>query len=84
MHSENTPPNFSAKEQIIYEIAGTLQFFNYSYASMNRHTNESPTMISPPGIVFLTAFAHHGYTGRRTLFQYFSILIRSLVHLSQD
>ncbi len=36
MHSENTPPNFSAKEQIIYEIAGTLQFFNYSNASMNR------------------------------------------------
>lgn len=36
MHSENTPPNFSAKKQIIYEIAGTLQFFNYSYASMNR------------------------------------------------
>lgn len=29
MCSENTPPNFSAKEQIIYEIAVALQFFNY-------------------------------------------------------
>ena len=29
MRSENTPPNFSAKERIIYEIAITLQFFNY-------------------------------------------------------
>jgi len=29
MRSENTPPNFSAKERINYEIAVTLQFFNY-------------------------------------------------------
>ena len=66
MHSENTPPNFSAKEQIIYEIAGTLQFFNYSYASMNRK-DESPTMISPPGIV-LTAFFHHGIPAEELYF----------------
>ncbi len=33
MHSENTPPNFSAKEQIIYEIVVTLQFFNYKSES---------------------------------------------------
>lgn len=29
MHSENTSPNFSAKEQINCEIVATLQFFNY-------------------------------------------------------
>ena len=35
MRTENTPPNFSAKEQIIYEIAASLQFFNYKRGCAN-------------------------------------------------
>ncbi len=35
MRSKNTPPKFSAKEQIIYEIAVTLQFFNYKPPGMD-------------------------------------------------
>ena len=62
MRSENTPPNFSAKERIIYEIVITLQFFNYIHI-----------------VYFDTASCFFNYlrpsqaTGRRTLFQYFSI-----------
>ena len=35
MRKENTPPNFSAKERIIYEIVITLQFFNYKSPSID-------------------------------------------------